>query len=685
MSGVFRIDLLDPVTRQKVGDFPISTATRVTRQEGLDRIGKWGFDLSITDPALLDLEGKDFAIYWQNGRGVHFLGECAYLDHQIDLNRTVQVAAAGRLRDLQRQTVTQRSFDGATSDINDVLDVIVPLRAGWALGAVDTVAKPAPLDFWYETIFDSVALLASTFGLHFREGSAPRTLDFGAMGADAGLMAIGGEELALAPEIYTNPDLALISSLSVAYQSSQVVNRLIPFGGAVGVATIDLSEVTSTQAGYPVGSAALPGGGSYYYIEDSASIAQYGLTERRFLRKDLRPISNSPAAREFAANVLYEAALASLLNLKSRQTIYDLSVANWTPGRVRVGDRIRVLYRGAVQTYSGRQIWLDLDRLFYVLEISESFGDGVTASLKINENAVAEETVEDLLASTIRAFEQSQIHVQPTISRDTVGPYSKRISASPAVSPTFSINLGPETLNLAYVKIKLTGEPLKSSVQSVASQSTTSGPSSITSSGPSSSTSSGPSSSTSSGSSSSSTTGSSSESTTDSGSHIHYIQIRPDTGGGNTVKYTGASAYFRSGSVDAVVETTGDAGGGHSHGMGHHHGMNHTHNINHTHEINHTHNVNHTHNITPVITTIYGIYEDSIRPGSLTIQVNGTVVASGINLAGLEYSYTLDITDYILAAATLQQDHTITVSCGSGRGEIIFQAQMVTVIQAIAV
>lgn len=659
MIGAFRIDLLDPVTRQKVGDFPITTATRVTRQEGLDRIGKWGFDAAIVDPALSQIEGRDFAVYWQNGQGTHFLGECSYLDHQVDANRTVQITAAGRLRDLQRQTVTQRSFDGATSDINDVLDATVPLRAGWALGAVDTVAKPAPLDFWYETIFDSVALLASTFGLHFREGSAPRTLDFGAMGADAGLMAVGGEDLALAPEIYANPDLALVSSLSVAYQSSQVVNRLIPFGGAVGVATIDLSEATVTQAGYPVVSAALPDGKNYYYIEDAASIAQYGLTERRFLRKDLRPIANSRSAREFAANVLYEAALASLLNLKNRQTIYNLSVANWMPGRVRVGDRIRLLYRGVVRTTAGSQVWLDIDdtsqpgrgRLFYVLEINETFGDGVTAQLKINENAVAEQTVEDLLASTIKSFEQSQIHVQPTISRDTVGPYPKRISASPSVSPAFSINLGPETLDLAYVKIKLTGEPLKSSVTAAAS-----GGGSVQSSGD----------------------GGGGTQTSSSGGGSTQTS---EGGGGGTTASGSVSSHRHSLSGDPGY--TGYTAWAHTHPLNEH-----------AHEVNipsHRHNVtipDHSHTVAVPAHThplTYGIFEDSTRPNSLTIQVNGIIVASGVSLAGPNYSYELDITAQILAAATLQQDHTITVSCGSGRGEIIFQAQMVTVIQPIAV
>jgi len=184
----FRIDLIDPTTGLKTGRASITTATQVTRAQALDRIGKWSFDLTVTDPALADLEGKDFAVYWLDGTETHYLGQCGYLDHQLDATgRSVQVQAAGRLRDLTRQTVTQRSFDGATATVNDVLAALVPLRSGWSLGTVDAISAAAPMDFWYETIFDSVALLAQTFGYHFREGEADRTLEFGAMGAGSGM------------------------------------------------------------------------------------------------------------------------------------------------------------------------------------------------------------------------------------------------------------------------------------------------------------------------------------------------------------------------------------------------------------------------------------------------------------------------------------------------------------------
>lgn len=647
----FRIDLLDPNTGLKTGSHPLTTATQVTRRRALDRIDSWSFPCAAVDPVLPVIEGKDFAVYWQWAGRTHYLGQCSYLDHETRAGGdqpAVRVSAAGKLRDLARQTVLQRGFDGASDDVNDVLSTIVPLRSGWGLGSVDTISNAAPMDFWYETIFDSVALLAETFGYHFREGLADKTLDFGAFGVSSGILAVGGGQRELPPGIYGNDNLCHITGMSVRYQGKEVINRLIPFGGAVGVATIDLSETTSTQPGYSVQSAALPGGGSYYYIEDTDSIATWGLTERRFLRKDLRPITNSPAAREYAANILYEATLASLLNLKDRQTVYDVDVTGLVPGTVRPGDKINILFRGWASTPSGEQIWLDLDgstsgqgKEFYVLEIEETFGQGVSTRLKINENAVHETTVEQLLANTVKAFEQAQVHVQPTISRYTVGPYTKRVKADPSgVDATFSFKLGPETLNVWYVKLLIKGEPLKSSIESVAGSSTT----------------------TPAGGGGTSAAGA---------SHSHDTipfnrQLISVQNSNHKAIYIHQNDedfhFFTNDSGPSVTTPTSES------------------------EAAHTHTIsNHQHTFTPNIDTDYGIFEDSVRPDDLTIKVNGNTVASGVTLSGPDYDHELDITSAILNEDDLQQEHTITVECGSDRGEIQFQAQVLAVIQGIAV
>ncbi len=654
----FRIDLHDPVTGNKTGKTSILTASQVTETRALSRIGKWSFPMSVADGAYPEIEGKDFKIYWENRGQSYLLGQASYLNHKLSATgQTVTVNAAGGLRELSRETTLQRSFDGATADVNHVLAEIVPLRSGWSLGDVDTITTPAPMDFWYETIFDGVSIIAQTFGYHFREGRIPETLDFGVFGASSGVEAIGGKGLTIHPEIYSNANVCKITSLDIDYQSDVVVNSLIPFGGALGVATISLGEADTFQPGHPRNEALLPDGTKYYYIRDTDSMNRWGLTERRFLRKDLRPISNTPDSRKFAANVLYEATLASLLNLRDRQVVYSLAVTGLTPGSVREGDKIRVRYQGVSQTRYGTAEWLDLDDEFYILEMSHTYGAGASTTLKINKNAVHEETTEDLLANTIRAFEQSRIHPQPTTNTYTVGPYEKGAAAAtvddPEVRAKFSITFGVETLAFYYCFITLTGGPLKGNVKSVQLSETTSGPSNDETGGPSNNETGGP---------------SNNETGDDEQIHGHPWSIIDDPNAD-----TGVPLYLKNASVVANYGTNVNINGGPSFAP-------HSHNNPHTHDNPHRHDNPHTHDM-PEIQTVFGFFEEDALPDTVTVRLNGIVIASDIALG--DGKYTIDISSHLLAETTLQKEHIIEVQCTQGRGLIQFEAQVANSIQPI--
>lgn len=85
----------------------------------------------------------------------------------------------------------------------------------------------------------------------------------------------------------------------------------------------------------------------------------------------------------------------------------------------------------------------------------------------------------------------------------------------------------------------------------------------------------------------------------------------------------------------------------------------------------------------------YGIYDDSEYPEDVKIKVNGTDRTSALGgpwgTTATEMNEILDITDYINAAATLQQEHTITFSCDAGKGEVEVVVELYTVIQTLAV
>lgn len=85
----------------------------------------------------------------------------------------------------------------------------------------------------------------------------------------------------------------------------------------------------------------------------------------------------------------------------------------------------------------------------------------------------------------------------------------------------------------------------------------------------------------------------------------------------------------------------------------------------------------------------YGIYDDSEYPEDVSIAVNGTDRTTALGgkwgTISTEIDEVLDITDYINAAGTLQQEHTVTFSCDAGRGDIEVVVELYAVIQTLSV
>jgi hypothetical protein len=83
----------------------------------------------------------------------------------------------------------------------------------------------------------------------------------------------------------------------------------------------------------------------------------------------------------------------------------------------------------------------------------------------------------------------------------------------------------------------------------------------------------------------------------------------------------------------------------------------------------HTHTVNipaHTHPMS------YGKFQDTVRPGAMNIDVNGTRIATGVGSTGTDFDQTYDITAQVLAkAGGIVGTHDVDIVCGSGRGRVL--------------
>jgi len=123
-----------------------------------------------------------------------------------------------------------------------------------------------------------------------------------------------------------------------------------------------------------------------FYIEDAASQATHGVREMLPQFGWIGPISltSEIAALQQAADTLYTAAAAHLIRYKDEYANYGLpSVLNF-PKTIRVGEKVRLVYRGVVGLLGG-EVFVDVDGLFYILGITRKYtGDGKdTTALEI--------------------------------------------------------------------------------------------------------------------------------------------------------------------------------------------------------------------------------------------------------------------------------------------------------------
>jgi hypothetical protein len=85
----------------------------------------------------------------------------------------------------------------------------------------------------------------------------------------------------------------------------------------------------------------------------------------------------------------------------------------------------------------------------------------------------------------------------------------------------------------------------------------------------------------------------------------------------------------------------------------------------------------------------YGIYDDTQYPGEITLSVNGndhTIALGGTWGSSVsEIDFTVDITEYILAATTLRQIHEVVFGCGSGQGRIEVSVEIYQDVQNVRV
>jgi hypothetical protein len=630
----FRIDILD-ASGNLLGPGPIVTATQLNDTRRLDKIGEASFVMPAGDPRTEYItSGVQFDIYDEVDG---YLGRFLFKDKQIQETKgqaLLVVNAYDRLRELSRATVGfRRTYNNEAVD--SVIADLIGVLSGWA---VDVEAGIGNTTVSYEGESPLVAIdeLRDRWGRHYRL-QPPALLEFGAFGetAPVRLTRLRGQ---IQTAIAQHPEVALVNSISLVEESEEIYNSIIPLGFGQGVSQLTIEN--ATLGTYTVLSAQNQDGSFYYYIEDNASVAAYGRRVRVLTFPQIRPITNSPANLENAANALKLTAEAYIGKHLEPRIEYSVDVRGLRKA-VKVGQKIRLQYRGMVENYK----YIDVDQDFWIMDITRSrnasTGDR-TASISIT-NVDARRTADsDVVLGVIHDLRSLKVHIPATLSYSPIGPYVKRIKgdATPAnrVNPEFSVRIKEEVLRLNYAILRFVTSPLKSSASGAAS-------------------------------------GGGSTETTTSTPHEHLILRSQDgtalQGPLNTRRFTildqtsGLLYHFDAQSdVSASAQFFETQPGG-----------------SHTHQVTippHTHNLN------------YDIFADTVHPQGIGVEINGVDVTAQLGgpwaSSNAAVDVEVDITDILLnATGGFQQNHTVTFYAASGRGEIQFGVDMLVTIQPIAV
>jgi len=618
----------------------------------LSAAGTFSFVVSASDPNLSALQEKRVAVCKYvdiNGDVQEFgSGIIDKITRQINQESRLELHVSGNnlARELHYRSVAALDLSGVGgAGVDNAPEQIMALApAGWTINNGKTAVN-VYAGFNGESVLAALAHVGEYIGEHWRLG-AGRVIEW--LGtADtfvaSGVRAIQHLNDPVAAE--TAPAIAIITSLEEESDAVDVLTRIIPRGSGNGGVMLTLSAVTESP---PVGYT-LNAGSNYLKRDDSENT--YGRIERALDFKDIKPISNTTLDIQAAANMLLQASVEHLRRYGMPQKFYRVSLSK-VDQLLQPGTTLPLVYRVLVD---GVVIY-DLNDTFNILEVENEITNAGahTTAVMVSTIDRLPQSDSDFLAQNVQAGRVITAHQQLGASVDT---FTYRDEMDNFKGASFRFWTGDEYTSIQRAVLRFRIQPLRSTVKSVAGESTT------TSSGG--------------GSTSGSGGGTTPTSGPESASHAHGLSI----GAGTIVYDVGLTA------LGALVANAGWGGGT----------VNAIQNnsVNHNHTVTvpaHTHSTpNHTHALTPNITTVYGIFEESggntLALADLVIKLNG---GADLNADVVDIGngwYELDITEELVDEVfrPSQENNEIAITTSVAKtARIEGQITVRGVIQAVA-
>lgn len=455
-----------------LGDGPVVNVTAGNYRLALDEIGDYKLSIPATDArATLLATGREARLF-REGEGALFRGLVDSGEIQVDAGDTLSLAIDGSSTARQlvfANTLLAREYTGATisAAVTDLLS-----GTGWTANITGVTTNLVNARYDGVSIWQALRHIADTFGWHVWEDNLTRTVTIGPAGTSTGLvlrnveqaMSSSAEELAVIP----------LAGITILDEQTELWNRIIPLGGGEGVNVLTLQQSTRTTP-YAVQSATGPDGRTYWYLEDSASVAAHGARTKVLSFKDAVPLANSDAEITNAANALYDMAAAWLGWHATVPESYEVQVVNLkhydhgTP-KLWPGATVRLVYRGIVEDESGaKRVWTDVDRELYVLAMERSFDESGADSWRLTVSTVdrPREDGADKVAQAIEDLWAIQTALKPYTMREIHGPSKESIDSSHPIS--FIADFDANVTYLHQAKLSLIVGPVRANATAAAS------------------------------------------------------------------------------------------------------------------------------------------------------------------------------------------------------------------------
>ncbi len=471
-----RVDVYD-ASGDRRSSGPLHRVLSFQYAQRLDEVGDFELLVPADDERAAELQHGDELRFYREGEGELFRGLVDAMKTDVTAEGVTNLVVSGP--SVGRELVWANTLLGRAYEGESLAAVVADLLtgSGWSAGTLDVPAHTLTARFDALSTWTALGKVVQVFGLHLREDPRSRTVDVGAFGDTAGpvLRNLAALDVTLAE----NSRVAPVGEVQVDSDSRDVWNQVIPVGAGEGVNQLTLEHSDRSVSGgdpYDVQSAVGPDGRSYYYLEDADSVGAHGRRVKPLVVKEAAPLANSLAGFRAAANALYDVASTWLQRRKAPVTSYRVTAqglrhvdAATGEALLRVGDRLRLIYRGFVEDAAGaRRTWQDVDASLWLMAFERRFsGDGSDAwDLTLN---TVDRSVEDATLAVARSFEDFyglQVAMKPYTYREVHGPQRDSVQSGSRIE--FSVRFDENVALLHQARLSVSVRRVRSNAASAA-------------------------------------------------------------------------------------------------------------------------------------------------------------------------------------------------------------------------